>query len=175
MALYYIRHGLTDWNLEKRIQGHSDICLCEDGIKQAYEAKALMKEIKIDKIYCSPLTRVKQTCDIVNELWNAPITYEERIKERYFGDYEGKILKPKVDMWNFDAPDVVPNGENLCSFFDRVQTFLKEIEEEIQNQNILIVAHGGVSLPCVEYYEGLDRKGNIRAKMILNGEIKKFR
>lgn len=175
MALYYIRHGLTSWNIEKRIQGHSDIELCEDGIKQAYEAKQLMKDVKIDKIYCSPLTRVKQTCHIVNELWNAPITYEERIKERYFGDYEGKILKPKVDMWNFEQPDVVPNGEDLRDFFDRVQSFLKEIDEEIKTKNVLIVAHGGVSLPCVEYYEGLDRSSNIRSKMILNGVVKKFK
>ena len=175
MALYYIRHGLTSWNLEKRIQGHSDIALCDDGIKQAYEVKALMQDIHIDKIYCSPLIRVKQTCDIVNELWNAPVVYEERIKERYFGDYEGTLSDPSKDMWNFAIPNNIPNGEDLETFFNRIQNFLKTIENEIVDQNILIVAHGGVSLPCIEYYETLDRHSNIRSKMILNGEVKQFR
>ncbi len=175
MSLYFIRHGATSYNQEGRIQGHIDIELAELGIKQAYDLQDELKDVKIDKIYCSPLTRVKQTCKIVNEVLQVDdIEYCDEIKERCFGDWEGKIIKPKIYMWDFNDSDVVPNGEDLNDFFNRIHHFLDSIQEEIKHKNIMIVAHGGVSLAILDYYGQLDRQKRIRDYMLQHGQLHKI-
>lgn len=175
MSLYFIRHGATNYNQEGRIQGHIDIELADLGIKQAYDLHKELNDLKIDKIYCSPLIRVKQTCDIVNEVLQVKdIEYCEEIKERCFGDWEGQIVIPKIYMWDFNNSDVVPNGEDLNDFFKRIHTFLATIEDEIKTKNILIVAHGGVSLAILDYYGQLDRRKRIRDYMLEHGKLHKI-
>lgn len=66
MKILVVRHGLTDWNVERRIQGRTDVPLNQEGIKQAYVAKEKLKEEKIDLMVSSPLKRAKQTAEIIN-------------------------------------------------------------------------------------------------------------
>ena len=93
MKFYIIRHGQTNWNKEGRIQGKTDIELNEEGIKQAEEAKKILKDYPIDMIVSSPLKRARKTAEIINETRKAPIVLDKALEERGFGEFEGKIRK----------------------------------------------------------------------------------
>lgn len=161
MGLYYVRHGQTDWNVECQLQGKSDIPLNATGLQQANETKEKLKGLHIDRIYCSPLTRAKQTADIINEVTQCDIQIEQRLAERGFGELEGfDLRKKKVDLWAFDK-ELCKGAEDMQEFFDRVQSFLKEIEADLDTKNYLLVAHGGVYLPVHEYFKGLDRNSDL--------------
>ncbi len=90
MNLYVIRHGQTEWNVMKKMQGSIDIPLNKKGIKQAYITKKNLDHISIDVIFCSPLKRAKQTAEIINKGRNLEIIYDERLKERNYGEFEGE-------------------------------------------------------------------------------------
>ena len=99
MKVYFVRHGQTDWNVQSRIQGQSDIPLNQRGIAQAKALAAQLKTLAIDCIITSPLQRTKQTAALLNETLQVPILEEEGLKERDFGEFEG-VLKSEMD---FDA------------------------------------------------------------------------
>lgn len=142
---YYIRHGQTDWNVERRFQGSMDIPLNETGVAQAHAAKELMRNLPITNIYSSTLQRARVTADIVNEGLNLPITGMDGLQECNFGVYEGR-LSPKtgfsVDWKNGITPD---EAETYLDFTVRVFTAINSV---LENEGTpLIVAHGAVFWP----------------------------
>lgn len=154
MAVYFVRHGQTDWNVVARLQGKSDIPLNDTGRAQAVKTRDLLKEVKMDKIYCSPLQRAKETASIINELWHLPIIEDERLIERGFGKFEG-VHRDEIDfanLWIYDTKPMFEGGEDTASFYARVTSFLDDIRNEAIENNILLVAHGGVSIPYQCYF-----------------------
>ena len=89
MMLYIVRHGETDWNRMKKVQGHTDIPLNDYGRHLAEETAEGMKEIRLDLGFTSPLKRARETAEIILAGRNIPLIDEERIKEIGFGRYEG--------------------------------------------------------------------------------------
>lgn len=163
MRLYIVRHGETDWNKQRLIQGKTDIPLNENGIYVAQlTAEGYKKEgLIFDRIYSSPLKRALKTAEILaaktlrkgNE-----IIIDERLKEFDFGGLEGKTLFGiKADqpdgsvLYNcFYQPETyvpVLGGESYYDLIERSKDF---IENEIMTQdwseeeNVLLVCHGGV-------------------------------
>ena len=157
MKLLYTRHGQTDWNVQQKIQGRTDICLNERGREQAYVTKSVLDGEHIDRIICSPLRRAKETAAIINAGRNLPVVYDERVLERNFGELEGLRI-PDFDYpscWSYKKNNSYRNAERMSDFFDRIFSFLDSIREEYRNQTVLIVAHGGVSIPVRCYFEGI--------------------
>ena len=97
MEIYVVRHGQTDYNIKHVFQGHIDIPLNETGKKQAQEIALRFKDIDIDMILVSPLQRTIQTAEYISQVTDIPITVEERIIERSFGDMEGHQNR---ENWN---------------------------------------------------------------------------
>ncbi len=157
MKIFLLRHGETDWNIEKRWQGSKDIELNQNGILQAENASKRLEKYKIDAIYTSPLLRAKKTAEVINENRNVPIYVKEDIKEISFGEWEGltyhEVLsgyKKAFDTWDKDAScDVGYGVENYLSLQNRAFKVFQEICEE-SNGNILIVSHGAwiMALVC---------------------------
>lgn len=83
MSIFIVRHGQTDLNLKKKIQGRVDSPLNESGKKQASETREKLLNVNIDLIICSPLLRTKETANIINKDRNIPIIYmmKELLKE----------------------------------------------------------------------------------------------
>ena len=153
MKLYVVRHGQTNWNVEKKMQGSADIPLNERGIEQAYETKELLKEKDFNLIVCSPLIRAKQTADIINEDRNVPIIYVESLRERNYGEFEG-VNKQTFDcngFWAYTKNLKYEKAENIQDFFKRIKSVVNELKENYDNENILIVCHAGVmkALECI--------------------------
>lgn len=176
MAIYIVRHGQTAWNASKKIQGRVDIELNEEGIRQAQEAREQLQNIKLDMIYSSPLMRAKQTAQIINEKHNLSIIEEPRIIERGFGDLEGTHISEMnfEDFWNPLKSENYPTCERPDWFFERVQSLIKELVEQHADKEILLVCHGGVSLPVYTFFNEVNLEGDLRKYMLNNGEIARY-
>ena len=154
MKLYLIRHGETDWNTVKRLQGATDIPLNENGEALAKATCEGMKDIDFDVIFTSPLKRAYRTAELVRGEREIPLIIDNRIREICFGDYEGLISKsegysiPDPDFKLFftktDRYQTPPNGEPISSLLKRTGEFLGELKhrEELQDKTILISSHG---------------------------------
>lgn len=173
MKLYITRHGQTEWNALHKIQGRTDIALNEIGRKQALLTKEELSNVPLNRIISSPLQRAVQTAAIINEAHNLVIETDERIIERGFGDMEGSNLQD-IDFTNFWRPDkehLFPLCEKTTSFYGRVYDFIKEMQRIHRNENILVVAHGGVSLPFYTYFHGMPDAQDMRKFMLNNCEV----
>lgn len=105
MRIYIARHGQTDWNVQHKAQGHSDIPLNEAGIQQAEALRDNIKDIKFTAVYASPLKRAAKTAEIATS-GKYPITFDERLAERSFGDYEGTEINDWVEATGHDIGDI---------------------------------------------------------------------
>ena len=86
MDIYLIRHGETDWNKTKRLQGVTDIPLNAYGIELAEKTAEGLKDVPFDRIYTSPLIRAKETAQIILGTRQIPLLEDPRIKEIGFGE-----------------------------------------------------------------------------------------
>ncbi len=162
MKILITRHGQTDWNVLGKIQGQTDIELNDNGRQQAKETGELIKNENIDIIITSPLKRAKETAKIINENFNVTIIEDNRLMERNFGKSEGltkddrrklKEINPEVnDVWNYNKNIDFNGMETMQDFCNRIYKFLDEIINKYRYKNILIVTHGGVSVPIKCYF-----------------------
>lgn len=176
MEILLTRHGQTEWNVLKKVQGKADIELNEKGIEQAKATRDALKNEKIDLILCSPLKRAKQTADIINQGRNIPMVIDERVAERDFGEFEGM---PNTDFdfnafWSYKQNLQYEKAENIKKFFERVTNFLNNIQKEYAGKRILIVAHGGISIPVKCYFEGIPDMDTLLPLCLENCEVAKY-
>lgn len=176
--IYITRHGQTDWNVQKKVMGRCDEPLNENGLSQAAVTKNNLQNEDIDLIICSPLLRAKQTADIINEDRNIPVIYDERIIERDFGEFEG-LQTSEFDFkgyWDYYKDMKFEKAENIHDFFKRIYEFLDDVVDKYKDKNILIVAHGGVSIPVACYFkENVPEGSLVDAGLVLNNcEVKSY-
>ena len=158
MEIYVVRHGETDYNVKHVFQGHADIPLNEVGIEQAKETALKFKDVNVDMILVSPLQRAIQTADYISKITGVPITIEQRLIERNFGDMEGQ---PNRDDWNikmmldYQKNYDIENIEPIQSLFKRIYSFLNEITEKYKDKKVVLVTHGAVSQPIECYFKGM--------------------
>ena len=152
--LYIIRHGKTDWNNRKKLQGQTDIPLNEEGRSMAKEAGKRYKDIHFDVCYCSPLVRAKETAGLLLEGRNVPVIYDDRLKEMSFGIYEGTeyvFEKPECPVRElFFHPEnykAEGDAERLEDLFARTGSFLDEVAypQVKEGKDVLIVGHGAMN------------------------------
>lgn len=176
MEILVTRHGQTDWNIEKRIQGRTDIELNNKGIEQAYQTRENLKNEKIDLIICSPLKRAKQTADIINIDRNIPIFYDERLLEICYGENEGRLHNDfdYDGFWNIINTHEYKDAENVNDFIKRVYNFLEDIKK-YKEENILIVTHNGVCRAINTYFNGIPKDNNIINLGIENCEVVSYK
>ena len=170
--IYIVRHGQTDYNVMGKYGGRTDIPLNEKGIEQAHELHEILKEIKFDLVFSSPLQRTLKTAKIIcdNE-----IIKDERIIERYNGDLEGKSEDEVDELPNFNDPNETRyNIENIVDFRNRIYDFLKDIKEKYRGKNILIVTHAGVGIYVRCFFEGEPQDGNYWGYKLDNCEVLKY-
>lgn len=166
MKIYLIRHGETDQNKCKCLQGRSDIELNEYGRELARKTAEGLKDIPFDIIFTSPLKRARETAEIIRGKREIPIVLEERIQEISFGEYEGLCYGkenysiPDKDFMNFfNKPQdykTPPGGESLEEVITRTGEFLQEIlqKEVYKDKNILLSTHGCALKACLANING---------------------
>jgi broad specificity phosphatase PhoE len=178
--IYFVRHGQTDWNLEKKLQGLVDIPLNETGKQHARDVRDELVRggVAFDVVLASPLKRARQTADIINEAYSLPITTVDGLKERDFGEFEGRIKTLHKewyeDFWNYNKDLHYERAENVQDFVQRVSKQIVKIKDKYAGKNVLIVAHGGVGLGFSAYFSGVPKNGKLLGLLISNGETMKF-
>lgn len=170
--IYIVRHGQTDWNVEGRYAGRIDVELNEKGIKQAETIHDLMKNIKFDYVFSSPLKRAYKTAQIICD---NDIIMDDRIIERSNGELEGK-LKTEINVEiNFNDPNEKRmNIENINDFRDRIKNFFEDITTKYKGKNILVVTHAGVSIYAKCFFEGDPSDGDYSSYKLKNCEYLEY-
>lgn len=176
--LTLIRHGQTDWNLARRIQGSTDIPLNEKGRADAHRAAAHLSGASHDAIYTSPLARAKETAEIIAAELGLPLTgIVPDVREREFGEGEGMLVSDYIQTYG-DWHAEVPGAESLDEVGVRAIAALHAIARDARRrsapraESVLVVAHGGVIRAVIDHVSGgtLPREGEI----IANGSAHRF-
>jgi len=159
-----VRHGQTEWNLDKRFQGSKDSSLTDLGKSQARKLGEKLKDISWDAIYASPLGRAYATAEILRGDNGKGIVTMDGLKEMSFGNWEGRRYKEvgKGEPFRLEAfwqsPDTytASSGENFHEVEARVRQALQEIIENHPSGNVLIVSHSIVVKLLMLHFEKRD-------------------
>lgn len=175
MDIYLIRHGETDYNKARRLQGVTDIPLNAYGIELAEKTAEGLKNVHFDRIYTSPLIRARKTAEIIRGDRKIEIIPTEGLREISFGEYEGLVHMgeerniPDPDFhYFFDAPEryvTPPGGESLMHLRERTTAFVKKIMNDEANEGLtfLMASHGAAirailsglqNLPVAQFWSG---------------------
>ncbi|OGK19417.1 hypothetical protein A2866_01770 [Candidatus Roizmanbacteria bacterium RIFCSPHIGHO2_01_FULL_39_8] len=180
-TFYIVRHGETEANVRKILQGHKDYALTEKGIQQAKEVAVKLKHTHFDKIFSSDLLRAKKTAGLLLLEHKIAIETTKRLRERSFGKYEGKpyeytdpdldklmkkynILSRKEQFRFNRYRKETESDEELSS---RMLTFLRELAVTYRGKTILIVSHGGIMGATLRKLFGFD-EGKINHVSVKN-------
>jgi probable phosphoglycerate mutase len=179
-TLLLTRHGETDWNAERRWQGHSDPPLNERGREQARELAAALDGV--DVIYSSDLARARETADILGERLGLRVRLDPRLRERNFGSWEGRTWEElEVDeaedlgRWMAGDSHGPDDAEPYEEFSARIESFLDEVVLRHPAERVLVVGHGGSIRAIHALAEGLDfGRDHLRIPSVANCGLSRF-
>lgn len=143
----FVRHGQTDWNVEGRMQGHTDIPLNATGIAQAHAAAAQLQPGSFTRIIASPLQRARATAEIIAEAHNLPLEFCDQLKERTFGSYEGMLTADMRQLHNLAEHESISkmlpaDAEQWPQTLLRSQQAIAKWLHTYPNEHLLFVSHG---------------------------------
>jgi 2,3-bisphosphoglycerate-dependent phosphoglycerate mutase len=159
-----VRHGETAWNVDNRIQGQLDIGLNAKGQWQAERAGEALAHDDISVVYSSDLWRAYDTALSIAKPHGLPIQTDEGLRERGFGEFEGKTFAEieaawpeQALLWRKRVPDFTPpGGESLLHLRERIVQCVQALAQRHIGQHIAVVAHGGVMDILYRAATGLD-------------------
>ena len=148
-----VRHGETDWNAERRLQGHTDIDLNARGLAQAEQMARAIKKINLafDVLYTSDLQRAAKTAKAIEQLFSTSAITNTGLRERHLGALQGlttdEAPQLEPDLWKShlsrNVTEELRGGESIQQFADRISTALEKIREQYLGKTVLLVSHGG--------------------------------
>ena len=158
-----IRHGETEWNSQKRMQGHSNSDLSEVGRGQIQALGELMKNVSFDHIYSSDSLRTRQTAEAITQYSGHTLQFDQRIREKNLGVFEGltsteaKERHPEVYSLfkTAGANYVIDEGESTQQLLERALEFIEEIRLRHPQERVVMVTHGGVVRVLMKHALGL--------------------
>jgi broad specificity phosphatase PhoE len=155
-----VRHGETDWNLERRVQGHADRPLNETGRAQARALAETLAEEPLDAVYSSDLVRAHETARIVAEPRALQVTALGELREKNFGTWEGLTDDEVLTRFPDARRGHWGDAETTEDVARRVLAALHRIAETHPDGRVLVVTHGG-PLRAVLLQCGVDGTGAI--------------
>ena len=148
-----VRHGETDWNAERRLQGHTDIDLNARGLAQAEQMAHAIKKINLafDVLYTSDLQRAAKTANAIEQLFSTSAIPNAGLRERHLGALQGlttdEAPQLEPDLWRShlsrNITEELRGGESIQQFANRISTALEKIREQYLGKTVLLVSHGG--------------------------------
>ena len=165
LHLMLVRHGQTEWNVQRRYQGQSDVPLSAFGRRQAALLAERLASQKIDAVYASDLERSRETAMLIAEKHALNVTPEPRLRELKFGVLEGltfdeaQIQYPgMITAWMEDFNRPPQGGETIDLFQARILSLLDDLKQRHDEQVLLLVGHGGSLSEIVRAVLGLSRE-----------------
>ncbi|PCI82421.1 MAG: hypothetical protein COB20_00105 [SAR86 cluster bacterium] len=167
VELHLIRHGETNWNKERRVQGQSESQLTDLGIQQAKELGQRIGHLKFDKIYCSSSLRTRQTAEHAFPDSTTEINYLDELREIFLGPWEGHLYEdlavrePESHRHFWEQPHLfqVNGAESFFELQQRAIDAVAEIEAthrapSASNKKVAIVSHGALIKSYLCHVEG---------------------
>jgi len=163
-SIYLVRHGQTAWNKEEIFRGRTDIPLDETGLKQAELAGEFFKNMKIEGVYSSPLSRALQTAQKIAQFHRMEIHPLSGLVDMSFGNWEGhahqeiqKIDPETYRQWR-EEPHLakLPGGESLDDVRKRAIASLEEVIERHTGETLVLVSHRVVNKVLICGILGID-------------------
>ncbi len=180
----WVRHGETDWNVQRRIQGWRGVGLNKLGMRQARETASRLarNDVKPKVVVCSDLLRARQTAEIIALKLKLKLVILPELRERAFGDWEGLTIDEVLARYKLNSkarrdPFLSFNptgGESMLVFAKRMDRALNMIEQRWFAKDLIVVSHGGpmriaacrvLGVPPKLYYL-LGRPGNSALTLI---------
>jgi broad specificity phosphatase PhoE len=137
------RHGETDWNVQRRVQGHSDTPLNETGRAQALALAETLEGAQLDAIYSSDLARALETAQVVAERKKLTVRIVPELRERNFGTWEGLTDTEVLERFPLAKSGSWGDGETKEEMTVRVLLALRRIAAAHPGGRVLVVTHGG--------------------------------
>jgi len=144
VPFFFVRHGESTWNAERRVQGQTDVPLSETGLRQAHEAAKLIAGQPVGAVFASPLRRARHTAEIINATLGLSMTLVDDLMEARLGVLEGKVYEAGLGDWD---RGIAPEGaETQDIFFARAISGINRVLTAWNRRDAhpLIVAHGGI-------------------------------
>lgn len=167
-TLILVRHGQSQWNLENRFTGWTDVPLTAQGEKDAELCGAALKEFRFSVAFVSRLKRGQQTLDSILRTQgqkNVPVIADSALNERHYGDLQGlhkaetvkKYGEEQVRLWRRSFTVRPPNGESIEDCVRRTVPFFREyvLKEVIAGKTIIVAAHGNSLRPIIMFLDQL--------------------
>lgn len=161
MTLYVIRHGETDWNHERRLQGRLDVPLNGTGLAQARALARYFERRRVARVLTSPLRRAMATAAMIADVANCPLERADELSEIDHGAWQGLTIEqirmryPDLwAMWHVQPSHThAPGAESLSAVLERVHRLLQRLA---RGEDICLVTHGVVSQAIVVQLMSLD-------------------
>jgi len=162
-VLYLVRHGETQWNRDRRMQGRRNSPLTDAGIDHARAHAALLRSENVEHLLVSPLGRARDTARLINTVCHVGETVDERLAERACGAWEGLTWEEIEADYSVELRAHVadpfhhrpPGGENLPDVVGRVAPLIDELQA-LPYRRIAIVSHGICGRALLTHLLGLD-------------------
>lgn len=184
--LFLLRHLKSQWNLENRFTGWTDVPLSKEGIESAEEVAKKFIGFRIDKVYTSPLVRNRESTDLILEILDKKeilIIADKALDERNYGKIQGlnkddvraKYGEEQVRLWQRSWSEPPPEGESLKDVYNRAIPFYKKyIEEDLkQEKNILVIASHNSLRALIKYIENISDQ-EIAGLELEVGELRQY-
>ena len=159
MRVYLIRHGETELNRKRIVQGYAEVPLNDLGIAQATRLAQSFEDVRLDHIYASDLRRATMTATVLASHTGVTLSYDLGFRERNPGDLS---LKPHEEAMPFftELDFIPPNGEGWKEFDDRVDRSFNELieREGSRDRHIAVVSHGMVCSAFMRRQLGYSRE-----------------
>ncbi|PKA39184.1 histidine phosphatase family protein [Rhizobium sullae] len=158
MRVLLVRHGQSEWNAEKRLQGQADVALSENGVKQAEALREVVQRLAPCRAITSDLRRARDTARILGFADAEP---SEGLREISVGDWTGRRIPDIIAEdgeryagWRAGTR-TPPAGESWVDFVGRTCAVIENERADRNCRNLLVVCHGGVVRAILDHYLGL--------------------
>ena len=171
--IYVVRHGETELNKERRLQGREGLPLNEKGIQQAIDIKEDLEAVSFDLVFSSPQERAIQTAEIIS---GKKAIIDSRLDVFDLGSAD-RLKREEVKLrGSIPDPSVYEGVEEIHSFVDRIFHFMYQLEAQYKEKekNILIAGHRCTTGCFGAYFKGIPEDKNILRYSSNNGEYKTY-
>ena len=165
LVWHLVRHGETEWNRSRRIQGQTDIALNQSGKHQITQLGERLQTLEFSAIYASDLSRTSESAHIIRGSRNVLVQAESELREFSYGEWEGLTFEEAqardpegfaTRMAGRNVDFAAPGGENMLQLIDRVRRFHDRVRSQHKpGDQLLVVAHGGSLLALLNCLLGL--------------------
>jgi broad specificity phosphatase PhoE len=138
-----VRHGETDWNVARRVQGHTDVPLNAAGLEQAAELAQALRPEPLAAVYASDLSRARDTAAAVALVHGLPVNVDADLREKHFGTWEGLTDREIAERFPEAVSGGWGDGETSEQVAERVMSALTRISAKHGPGPVLVVSHGG--------------------------------